>query len=653
MTTAPHPFAFFEPLRWLDGRPLMDTIEPYRREIFERALFTFGPDGWPIYNRVLSGRAKKNYKTADLTLAALYRFLAWPSAAGNDCAIIANDEEQASDDLSLAKKLIAVNPMLAAEVKVYEKEIGRRDGAGKLTILPAGDVVGLHGKTFLFLGFDEIHGYRNHDLFEALSPDPTRRDVLTWITSYAGLRHSEGIPLHDLLQLGKSGDDPRMLFSWYAGDYTTDPALAGDDIEPEVRANPSMASWGNDTYLADQKRRLPANKYRRLHLNLPGAPDGAAFAADTVVEAIVRGRKRLPPVAGIVYRGFVDMSGGGHDDAVLSIAHMEDGRIVVDLLVSQTGVAPFDPLVAVRKFAELLRAYGVHRVTGDRFAGETFVQAFRAEGIAYDVCELSRSHLYEAFEPQLNAGVVELPDISKLQEQLLTLVRKASGRTDHQAGDFDDWANAAAGAVVMVAQDRAPALIRPRDLYVADEAVPLPKGCHVLYAVMAVGPDGMAAAAYFSLIELNDPASVPLHLLDFDVAPLSGAMIDGMFARGEDLCRVVRVLGVRCVWVPAPIVMQCHLRGFAAEAIPPELLGDPDGLALAVAGHISQGRVRICEPAALKARVHPLRGALEYRAGDKDADPLRMALLTGIGIGLTPQGAAEAPVHQGARLMLV
>ena len=35
---APHPFTFFEQLVWLDGRPLMSTIEPYRREVFERAL---------------------------------------------------------------------------------------------------------------------------------------------------------------------------------------------------------------------------------------------------------------------------------------------------------------------------------------------------------------------------------------------------------------------------------------------------------------------------------------------------------------------------------------------------------------------------------------------------------------------------------------
>src|SRR5205823_5711200 len=173
--------------------------------------------------------------------------------------------QEAHDDLSLAKKLVAINPVLSREVDVRAKEIIRRDGRGTLKILPAKDVSGAHGKTYLFVGFDEIHAYKNYDLLEALSPDPTRRDVLTWITSYAGISHAPGIPLYDFMHTGKSGSDPRLLFSWYAADYTTDSALQSDDLTPEQRANPSMRSWGNDDYLLDQKQRLPSNKYRRLH----------------------------------------------------------------------------------------------------------------------------------------------------------------------------------------------------------------------------------------------------------------------------------------------------------------------------------------------------------------------------------------------------
>jgi hypothetical protein len=211
---APHPLAFYRKLVWIDGRPLLKTIEPYRAKILVDVLWTFGPDGTPLYNMGLFGRAKKNWKTSDLILACGYRFLAWPSAAGNDCFLVANDEGQAADDLALVKKLFAANPELSKRVTVFANEIARKDGKGVLRILPSRDIAGAHGKTYLFVGYDEIHGLRPHDLFEALAPDPTRPDVLTWVTSYAGIRHAPGIPLYDFMQTGKRGDDPRMYFSW-------------------------------------------------------------------------------------------------------------------------------------------------------------------------------------------------------------------------------------------------------------------------------------------------------------------------------------------------------------------------------------------------------------------------------------------------------
>jgi hypothetical protein len=318
-----------------------------------------------------------------------------------------------------------------------------------MQILPARDIAGAHGKTYLFIGFDEIHAYRSHDLFEALAPDPTRHDALTWITSYAGIRHAPGIPLYDLQQAGRCGNDPAMYFSWYGADFTTDPQFA--DSTPEQRANPSMASWGNDGYLEQQRRRLPTHKFRRLHLNLPGAPDGAAFSADAVMSAIISGRKRLEPEPGVAYSAFVDMSGGSSDDAVLAIAHCDNAskRAVLDLLVAQTGKAPFNPRDAVRKFAGLLKTYGLSRVHGDAYAGQTFRADFGEHGIAYEVAMLPKTGIYDALEPKLNAGEIELLDITELQEQLLTLIVR-NGRIDHQPGDHDDFANAAAGALWLV-----------------------------------------------------------------------------------------------------------------------------------------------------------------------------------------------------------
>ena len=150
------------------------------------------------------------------------------------------------------------------------------------------------------------------------------------------------------------------------------------------------------------------------------------------------------------------MSGGSSDDAVLAIGHKQDGLAIVDLVESQGGSVPFDPRLAVVKFVGLLREYRVGRVVGDKYAGETFRADFQRHGIGYEVAQLTKSQLYEALEPRVNAGEVELPDVPKLQEQLLTLVRRGA-RVDHQPGDHDDWANAVAGLVHgVLARPRAP-----------------------------------------------------------------------------------------------------------------------------------------------------------------------------------------------------
>ena len=442
--------AFFGALRWLDGSPRLDNIEPYRRRLFAEALDTFESEGRPRHNLVLCGRAKKNWKSADLVLAALFALLANDSPGGNQCYLLANDEGQAGDDLSLAKKLIVVNPLVAEALTVQKKTVERRDGQGFLSILPAQDVAGAHGKTYRFCGFDEIHAYRTWDLLEAMQLDPTRPDAQMWITSYASLFHRPGVPLFDLMATGRAGSDPRMLFSWYAADFTTDEAFR--DVDPETRANPSRGSWADAGYLAQQQRRLPAHKYRRLHLNLPGLPEGSAFAVEAVMDAVARGIRQRPAEADRGYVAFVDMSGGSSDDAALAIAHLDaDGRAVLDVVMNQGGPPPFDPRGAVERFARRLAEYAIGTVVGDRYAGLTFARDFERHGISYVVSAWTKSQVYEALEPALNGRQVILLDVPDVEQQLLGLVWRG-GKIDHPAGEHDDFANAAAGACVLALQ---------------------------------------------------------------------------------------------------------------------------------------------------------------------------------------------------------
>jgi hypothetical protein len=440
---------FFSHLKWLDGRRLLDVIEPYRRAIFTAALDTYGPDGTPIHNMVLAGRGKKNWKSCDLVLAALFVTVVRRSPLGNDAIIAASDEGQAGDDLALARKLVECNPDLSAEIEPLAKELRLRDGSGSLKIIPGLDVRGAHGKTYGFLGIDELHTARDWSLLEALAPDPTRRDCLTWITSYDTIYATSGVPLHDLKQLGKAGTDPRMLFSWYSGgELCTDPEFAG--LEPELRANPSMSSWPEGrAYLDQQQRRLPTARYRRLHLNLPGAPAGAAIDQAKIAAAVVVGQRSLPPEPGRKYFAGVDMSGGSNDDATLTIAHAVERVAVIDLVEKQSGGVPFNPRNAVVKFAGILKEYGISNVTGDAYGGQTFKADFAGCGITYHVSRKTRSELYEAAEPAFNAGEVQLLDIPILVEQFMCLVWRGS-KIDHEPNSHDDWSNSCALAIHLV-----------------------------------------------------------------------------------------------------------------------------------------------------------------------------------------------------------
>jgi hypothetical protein len=444
------PLKFFALLKWIDGRPLLDVMEPYRQAILREALYTFRPDGAPQYKRVLTGRAKKNSKTTDAVLAALYKLLAWKSAGhkGNQVFFVASDLGQANDALDLCKKLIAVNPVLGHELEVYRNMIQRQDCKGFVEILPAGDALGLHGKTYLLYVHSELHTQKDYRVLEALELDRTRPDAVQWFESYAAVSPSPGVPINDILKQHTEHTDPRLFVSWYAGTVEeANPSLNGP-------LGPTMED------ILDAHHSLPSWIWRRLYCNQPGQPDGAAFDAGKVEGAIIAGRTSMPPQPTIEYYAFCDLSGGGADDATLAIAHHHDGLTVLDCLMDQgarTQGCTFSPEETVKKFADVLRQYRCTVVTGDRFAAQWPVQAFAKHAIVYRSAELNRSQIYAALEPLLNSGQVELLDHPKLFAQLIGLMRKGE-KIDHANGQHDDHANSAAGAVTLAHREGA----RPR-----------------------------------------------------------------------------------------------------------------------------------------------------------------------------------------------
>lgn len=188
---------------------------------------------------------------------------------------------------------------------------------------------------------------------------------------------------------------------------------------------------------------------------------GAEFRADmemlltreAVAACVTPGIRERLPQPGIRYHAFVDPSGGSSDSMTLAIAHAEGDDAVLDAMREVR--PPFSPEAVVAEFADLMRSYGVRSVTGDRYGGEFPRELFRRHDIRYVVADRTRSELYLTLVPAINSQRVRLLRSDRLEAQLVALERRTSraGRdmVDHPVGGHDDLANAAAGALVLVA----------------------------------------------------------------------------------------------------------------------------------------------------------------------------------------------------------
>lgn len=183
--------------------------------------------------------------------------------------------------------------------------------------------------------------------------------------------------------------------------------------------------------------------------------DVSAFIdRDTVERCVARGVTERLFMARTKYSAFVDPSGGSNDAMTLAIAHPEGDLVVLDVMRERK--PPFSPEAVVIDFCEVLKAYGVTEVTGDRYAGEWPREQFRKNGVAYNLADRPRTDLYQAMLPALNSGKVTLLDSKSLVNQIANLERRVArgGREsiDHPPHGHDDLANAVAGVIALCAK---------------------------------------------------------------------------------------------------------------------------------------------------------------------------------------------------------
>jgi hypothetical protein len=240
--------------------------------------------------------------------------------------------------------------------------------------------------------------------------------------------------LYDLHRRHFGRDDSDVLV-WVGAAHVMNPTLPADYLRRMERDDP-------EAYRSEVLAEFRAGVSTFF--------DPEALAACVAGDVIERG-----PVAGCDYVAHFDPSGGRHDAAALAVAHAEGERMVLDVL--RVWPSPHNPTGVATEAGDVVRAYGISEVQGDRYAGEFPAEAFRACGIEYVPSERDTSATFLAVLPLVNSDRVVLLDQPDLLRELRSLERRrgASGRdrVSHPPGGHDDRAAAAAGALVRAASE--------------------------------------------------------------------------------------------------------------------------------------------------------------------------------------------------------
>lgn len=362
--------------------------------------------------------------------------------------VIAADRKQARAVMRYTSGLVNENPMLR---RMVERENSEQIELSNRTVIEITTAShrSVRGYTLAACICDEIAFWHvdgaspDREIIAAIRPALATLDgrLIALSSPYA----KRGV-LWDTFKRAFGDDGERRVLVAQAPSRTMNPLLPQSVVDDAMRDDPEAA---------------------RAEYGAEFRSDIASFLdVQLLGDSARRKPLELPRVSGFQYFGFVDPAGGGADEFTMAVAHMDAGRVVVDVVRGLRG----SPAGCAAEFAQVFRGYGISRVMGDRYAGRWPRDEFGKHGIAYVPSALDRSGLYLEFLAALNSGRVELPPCQITARQFAALERRTSrsGRDsiDHPPGGNDDRANAVAGVVaITTAQVRRPrgALFGPID----------------------------------------------------------------------------------------------------------------------------------------------------------------------------------------------
>src|SRR5262249_35840575 len=153
--------------------------------------------------------------------------------------------------------------------------------------------------------------------------------------------------------------------------------------------------------------------------------------------------------------------------------------------------------------------------------------------------------------------------------------------------------NAACGVMTELIDDRRPALIKPDNLLHDGQAIEPPVVCNVLFGTMAIDDKTGALATVYAAYAPDFPPPLPIG--DVAIGHAAAATRAATADRLRELAARCRARDVR-LYIPAPLLPSARSAGVYAEAIPKQF-ADPAEMAIAAAGHIGLGQVKLTREA--------------------------------------------------------
>ncbi|MGO4984895.1 terminase large subunit domain-containing protein [Collinsella sp. Sow4_E3] len=225
-------------------------LRPWQRDIV-RGAFGVG------IRTALVSLPRANGKTALAAALAVAELFCGPDSA--EVLVVASDQRQANIALNMARRMIELNPELAARAHIYADKIRVPQRDATMIALPA-DPAALHGWDPSLLIVDELHVV-TEAVWEAVTSVSGKRPESTVLAISTPATSADSI-MWRLVEHGRSGQDP----AFFLREFAAPDGCAADDRAAWKLANPALGDFLAEDGLAAAARTLREPVFRQLRL---------------------------------------------------------------------------------------------------------------------------------------------------------------------------------------------------------------------------------------------------------------------------------------------------------------------------------------------------------------------------------------------------